>query len=125
MQLREVGVAGYRSLHALRFPVGQLTVFVGPNGVGKTTDFGIRWLRPRRRVCHPGAHSRRHSRAQPGNRGRVSRRTSRRSVAGRTAWFGLIFPDYPKRVFEAAELSDGTLHFLGLAGTLLGYRLPT
>jgi predicted ATPase len=44
---------------------------------------------------------------------------------GRTASFGLVFPDYPKRVFEAAELSDGTLRFLGLAGALLGYRLPT
>ena len=33
-------------------------------------------------------------------------------------------PDYPKRVFEASELSDGTLRYLGLAGALLGYRLP-
>lgn len=36
MKIREVGVAGYRSLRAIRFPVGQLTVFVGANGVGKT-----------------------------------------------------------------------------------------
>ena len=43
---------------------------------------------------------------------------------GRTASFGLILPDYPKRTFEAAELSDGTLRYLGLAGALLGYRLP-
>jgi predicted ATPase len=28
--------AGYRSLRAIRFPVGRLTVFVGANGVGKT-----------------------------------------------------------------------------------------
>ncbi|MBK5960997.1 ATPase [Rhodoplanes elegans] len=42
----------------------------------------------------------------------------------RTAAFGLIFPDYPKRVFEAGELSDGTLRYLALAGALLGYRLP-
>jgi predicted ATPase len=41
-----------------------------------------------------------------------------------TASFGLIFPDYPKRVFEARELSDGTLRYLGLAGALLAYRLP-
>jgi predicted ATPase len=34
-------------------------------------------------------------------------------------------PDYPMRVFEAGELSDGTLRYLGLAGALLGYRLPT
>jgi predicted ATPase len=43
----------------------------------------------------------------------------------RTASFGLIMPDYPKRVFEAAELSDGTLRYLALAGALLGYRLPS
>ncbi|WP_430911699.1 AAA family ATPase [Methylobacterium sp. sgz302541] len=43
---------------------------------------------------------------------------------GREARFGLIFPDYPKRVFEASELSDGTLRFLALAGALLAYRLP-
>ena len=36
MQIREVSIAGYRSLRAIRFPVGQLTVFVGANGVGKT-----------------------------------------------------------------------------------------
>lgn len=43
---------------------------------------------------------------------------------GRTASFGMIFPEYPKRVFEASELSDGTLRFLALAGALLAYRLP-
>ena len=42
----------------------------------------------------------------------------------RTASFGLVVPDYPKRVFEAPELSDGTLRYLALAGALLGYRLP-
>src|SRR5262245_66357910 len=36
MQIREIAVAGYRSLRAIRFSVGRLTVFVGPNGVGKT-----------------------------------------------------------------------------------------
>ena len=36
----------------------------------------------------------------------------------------MIFPDYPKRVFEPSELSDGTLRYLALAGALLGYRLP-
>jgi predicted ATPase len=36
MKIREVGISGYRSLRAIRFPVGQLTVFVGANGVGKT-----------------------------------------------------------------------------------------
>ena len=43
----------------------------------------------------------------------------------RTATFGLTMPEYPKRVFEAGELSDGTLRYLALAGALLGYRLPT
>jgi predicted ATPase len=36
MRIREVSIAGYRSLRAIRFPVGRLTVFVGANGVGKT-----------------------------------------------------------------------------------------
>lgn len=43
---------------------------------------------------------------------------------GRTASFGMTFPEFPKRVFEARELSDGTLRFLALAGALLAYRLP-
>ena len=43
---------------------------------------------------------------------------------GREASFGLVFPDYPKRVFAASELSDGTLRYLALAGALLAYRLP-
>jgi predicted ATPase len=43
---------------------------------------------------------------------------------GRTASFGLTFPDYPQRIFDASELSDGTLRFLALAGALLAYRLP-
>jgi predicted ATPase len=36
----------------------------------------------------------------------------------------MTFPEFPQRVFEAAELSDGTLRFLALAGALLAYRLP-
>ncbi|WP_232630759.1 AAA family ATPase [Methylobacterium sp. Leaf118] len=43
---------------------------------------------------------------------------------GRAAQFGLVFPDYPMRVFEASEMSDGTLRYLALAGALLAYRLP-
>jgi predicted ATPase len=43
---------------------------------------------------------------------------------GRDASFGMVFPDYPKRVFGAGELSDGTLRYLALAGALLAYRLP-
>lgn len=43
---------------------------------------------------------------------------------GQTASFGLLLPDYPKRVFDAGELSDGTLRYLAVAGALLGYRLP-
>ncbi|MFN3514718.1 MAG: AAA family ATPase [Phenylobacterium sp.] len=41
-----------------------------------------------------------------------------------TASFGLRLPDFPRRVFDAAELSDGTLRFLALAGALMAYRLP-
>jgi len=36
----------------------------------------------------------------------------------------MTFPDYPKRVFDVGELSDGTLRYLALAGVLLSYRLP-
>lgn len=43
---------------------------------------------------------------------------------GRTASFGLILPDYPSRIFEAGELSDGTLRYLALAGALHAHRLP-
>jgi predicted ATPase len=42
----------------------------------------------------------------------------------RTASFGMVFPDYPQRLFAASELSDGTLRYLALAGVLLAYRLP-
>jgi predicted ATPase len=40
------------------------------------------------------------------------------------AAFSLTFPEMPRRPFAAHELSDGTLHFLALAGALLAYRLP-
>ena len=46
------------------------------------------------------------------------------STTNRTASFGLIQAEYPKRMFEANELSDGTLRYLALCGALLGYRLP-
>lgn len=45
-------------------------------------------------------------------------------LPGDFASFGLRFPETPKRVFEAHELSDGTLHFLALVGALLSYRAP-
>lgn len=44
--------------------------------------------------------------------------------ADRDAQFSMVFPEFPKRQFEAGELSDGTLRFLGLAGALMAYRLP-
>ncbi len=44
---------------------------------------------------------------------------------GEFATFGMIFPQTPKRVFWAHELSDGTLQFLALMGALLSYRLPS
>jgi len=46
-------------------------------------------------------------------------------VPGKEAVFGMIFPDHPRRVFEAPELSDGTLRYLALAGALLSLRLPS
>jgi predicted ATPase len=42
----------------------------------------------------------------------------------REASFGLVFPDHPRRVFQASELSDGTLRYLAHAGALLALRLP-
>jgi predicted ATPase len=36
LTIQDVSIAGYRSLRRIRFPVEQLTVFVGTNGVGKT-----------------------------------------------------------------------------------------
>lgn len=45
-------------------------------------------------------------------------------VPERAATFGMVFSEFPQRVFEPEELSDGTLRFLGLAGALLAYRLP-
>lgn len=45
-------------------------------------------------------------------------------VPGRQASFGLFQPDHPQRLFEAEELSDGTLRFIALAGALLAYRPP-
>jgi predicted ATPase len=42
----------------------------------------------------------------------------------RVASFGMTFAEFPDRVFEPEELSDGTLRFLALAGALLAYRLP-
>lgn len=42
----------------------------------------------------------------------------------REARFGMVFPEHPHRVFEADELSDGTLRYLALIGALLGLRLP-
>jgi len=43
---------------------------------------------------------------------------------GRTASFSMSYPEFPHREFQVAELSDGTLRFLGLAGALMAYRLP-
>jgi predicted ATPase len=45
-------------------------------------------------------------------------------VAGQTARFSMTYPEFPQREFQASELSDGTLRFLGLAGALMAYRLP-
>lgn len=44
---------------------------------------------------------------------------------GQEASFGMVFPDHPRRIFDARELSDGTLRYLALAGALMSLRLPT
>ena len=43
---------------------------------------------------------------------------------GEEASFFLRFPDFPQRLFQPAELSDGQIRFLALAGALLSYRAP-
>lgn len=42
----------------------------------------------------------------------------------RATEFSMTFPEFPHRIFEPSELSDGTMRFLGLAGALMAYRLP-
>ncbi|OJT96069.1 MAG: ATPase [Rhizobium sp. 63-7] len=43
---------------------------------------------------------------------------------GEHAEFSLSFPDFPQRLFQPRELSDGQIRFLGLAGALMSYRQP-
>ncbi len=40
------------------------------------------------------------------------------------AQFGLVLPDFPQRIFQPRELSDGQIRFLALAAALLSYRRP-
>ncbi|MEX3011657.1 AAA family ATPase [Hoeflea sp. TYP-13] len=40
------------------------------------------------------------------------------------ASFGLVLPDFPQRIFQPRELSDGQIRFLALAAALLSYRRP-
>ncbi|MEM9107486.1 MAG: AAA family ATPase, partial [Pseudomonadota bacterium] len=40
------------------------------------------------------------------------------------AEFGLVLPDFPNRIFQPRELSDGQIRFLALAAALLSYRRP-
>jgi flagellar biosynthesis GTPase FlhF len=46
--VRGVYASGYRSLRAIRLPVGRLTVLVGPNGAGNTTSIAPLRCRQRR-----------------------------------------------------------------------------
>lgn len=43
---------------------------------------------------------------------------------GEVACFGLRFPQFPQRLFQPCELSDGQIRFLALAAALLSYRSP-
>lgn len=43
---------------------------------------------------------------------------------GEYAEFGLVLPDFPQRIFQPRELSDGQIRFLALAAALLSYRRP-
>ena len=40
------------------------------------------------------------------------------------ARFGLTIPEFPQRVFQPRELSDGQIRFLALAAALMSYRRP-
>jgi predicted ATPase len=40
------------------------------------------------------------------------------------ATFSVRFPDFPQRLFQPGELSDGQIRFLALAAALLSYRTP-
>ena len=42
----------------------------------------------------------------------------------RTASFGMVLPEHRKRIFQAGELSDGTLRYLAVMGALLSLRPP-
>jgi predicted ATPase len=142
MQVFECAFTGYRSLRRIRFPLRRLNVFVGDNGVGKTnlyralqllqaaavgtlgreiaTEGGMEsasWAGERRKHEKPKIELEVTIGAFPGARLVVPE-------PERTASFGMIYEEFPRRVFDAAELSDGTLRFLALAGALLGYRLP-
>lgn len=55
MRISEISIAGYRSLRAIRFPVGGLTVFVGANGVGKTNLYRSLQLLQAAAIGHAGA----------------------------------------------------------------------
>ena len=88
-------------------------------------DAGVGWQRPRRGVRHAGLSC---GRTPP-----ISTMPSRMLFPARssvvpppeqTASFGMRFAEFPHRVFDAAELSDGTLRYLALMGALLGYRPP-
>lgn len=39
MKIDDISIAGYRSVHSMKFPLRQLTVLVGKNGVGKTNIY--------------------------------------------------------------------------------------
>ncbi|MGA2129536.1 MAG: AAA family ATPase [Xanthobacteraceae bacterium] len=108
MHIRSVAIAGYRSVRAIRFPVGGLTVFVGANGVGKTNLYRALQLIQRTLVhIREDTHDldRMIDDAFPGARLDVP-------PPGRTASFGLILPDYPKRVFAfvALNVPEASLH---------------
>lgn len=64
MQIREIEIFGYRSVHELRLPLGPLTVIVGPNGCGKSNIYQSLQLLPAaasgqfaHRIVHEGGMS--------------------------------------------------------------------
>ena len=90
MQVRDVSIAGYRSLRALRFPVGSLTVFVGANGVGKTNLYRSLQL------------------LQAAAAGTLARELASEGGMELALWAGKRMVNKPARIKLAAGLGDPT-----------------
>ena len=98
LTLKEVATSGYRSLRAITYPVGELEVFVGANGVGKTNLYrGLELL-------------------QAAAANRLGLVLAREGLAS-AFWAGPRRKGAPARMKFAARLADAS------AGTELAYEV--